>query len=114
MAELLLITPARDEAAHLEPRSAPWPRRPQRPDLWLIVDDGSTTRPRNPCASRQRMPFLRVLQAPQNAAANEDRLALAAEARAFNWAMGSLDPQRYTTSASSTPTSSCPRSTSSG
>jgi poly-beta-1,6-N-acetyl-D-glucosamine synthase len=39
---LLLITPARDEAAHLEMtiRAVAAPSRP--PDLWLIVDDGST------------------------------------------------------------------------
>ncbi len=39
---------------------------------------------------------------------------MAAEARAFNWALGTSTSTTTPTSASSTPTSSCPPSTSSG
>ncbi len=43
----------------------------QRPDLWLIVDDGSTdATPEILARAASELPFLRVLQAPRNAAAN--------------------------------------------
>ena len=42
MAALLLITPARDEAAHLERTIRAVAAQTRAPDLWLIVDDGST------------------------------------------------------------------------
>jgi glycosyltransferase involved in cell wall biosynthesis len=97
MAELLLITPARDEAAHLERTIRAVAAQTQRPDLWLIVDDGSTdATPEILARAAGELPFLRVLQAPRNAAANPDRLAAAAEARAFNWALESLDLNDYT------------------
>ena len=97
MAELLLITPARDEAAHLERTIRAVAAQTQRPDLWLIVDDGSTdATPEILSRAAAELPFLRVLQAPQEAAASSDRLALAAEARAFNWALDSLNLDDYT------------------
>ena len=97
MAELLLITPARDEAAHLERTIRAVAAQTQRPDLWLIVDDGSTdATPEILARAASKLPFLRVLQAPQGKVANPDRLVVAAEARAFNWALGSLDLDDYT------------------
>lgn len=97
MAELLLITPARDEAIHLERTIRAVAAQTRRPDLWLIVDDGSTdSTPAILDRATNELPFVRVLQAPQNAAANPDRLAVAAEARAFNWALGSVDLDDYT------------------
>jgi glycosyltransferase involved in cell wall biosynthesis len=97
MAELLLITPARDEAVHLERTIRAVAAQTRRPDLWLIVDDGSTdTTPEVLARAESELPFLRVLQAPQGTAANPDRLAVAAEARAFNWALGSLSLDDYT------------------
>lgn len=97
MAELLLITPARDEATHLERTIRAVAAQTQRPDLWLIVDDGSTdATPDILARAASELPFLRVLHAPQGTAANPDRLAMAAEARAFNWALDSLDLDDYT------------------
>ncbi len=97
MAELLLITPARDEAVHLERTIRAVAAQTQRPDLWLIVDDGSTdATPAILARAATELPFLRVLQAPQGAAVGSDRLATAAEARAFNWALDGLDLDDYT------------------
>src|SRR4051794_28159569 len=97
MAELLLITPARDEAAHLERTIRAVAAQTQRPDLWLIVDDDSTdATPEILARAAGELPFLRALRAPRNTAANTDRLAVAAEARAFNWGLESLDLDDYT------------------
>ncbi|MDX6609094.1 MAG: hypothetical protein QOF85_1019 [Solirubrobacterales bacterium] len=97
MAELLLITPARDEAAHLERTIRAVAAQTQRPDLWLIVDDGSTdATPEILSRAAAELPFLRVLRAPQDEGGGPDRLAVAAEARAFNWALGTLDLNDYT------------------
>ncbi len=97
MAELLLITPARDEAAHLERTIRAVAAQTQRPDLWLIVDDGSTdATPEILARAAAELPFLRVLQAPQHEDSSGDRLALAAEARAFNWALAEVELADYT------------------
>ncbi|HWA54049.1 MAG TPA: glycosyltransferase family 2 protein [Solirubrobacterales bacterium] len=97
MAELLLITPARDEAAHLERTIRAVAAQTQRPDLWLIVDDGSTdATPEILARAAAELPFLRVVQAPQHDEHGGDRLALAAEARAFNWALAQVDLGDYT------------------
>jgi poly-beta-1,6-N-acetyl-D-glucosamine synthase len=62
MAELLLITPARDEAAHLERTIRAVAAQTQRPDLWLIVDDGSTdATPEILAHAAAELPFLRVV-----------------------------------------------------
>jgi len=97
MAELLLITPARDEAAHLERTIRSVATQTQRPDLWLIVDDGSTdATPEILARAAAELPFVRVLRAPQHDEGAPDRLAVAAEARAFNWALARLDLADYT------------------
>jgi glycosyltransferase involved in cell wall biosynthesis len=97
MAELLLVTPARDEAAHLERTIRSVAAQTQRPDLWLIVDDGSTdATPEILVRAAEELPFLRVLRAPPHAGDSADRLAVAAEARAFNWALGTIDLDDYT------------------
>jgi glycosyltransferase involved in cell wall biosynthesis len=93
MPRLLLITPARDEAAHLERTIRAVAAQTRHPDLWLIVDDGSTdATPRILGRWASELPFLRVLQAPpRDGEEGVDRLALAAEARAFNWALAGID-----------------------
>lgn len=97
MAELLLVTPARDEAAHLERTIRAVAAQTRRPDLWLIVDDGSTdATPEILARAASELPFLRVLRAPQHDNAAGDRLAVAAEARAFNWALADVELADYT------------------
>jgi poly-beta-1,6-N-acetyl-D-glucosamine synthase len=98
VARLLLITPARDEAAHLERTIRAVTAQTRTPDLWLIVDDGSSdATPRILERWAAKLPFVRVLRAPaQNDGVDTDRLALAAEARAFNWALGCVELDRFT------------------
>jgi glycosyltransferase involved in cell wall biosynthesis len=95
---LLLITPARDEAAHLETTIRAMREQTRPPDFWLIVDDGSSDEtPRILARAAAELPFLEVLRAPaQERHSSADGLALAAEARAFNTALASLDAAEFT------------------
>jgi glycosyltransferase involved in cell wall biosynthesis len=98
MARLLLVTPARNEAVHLERTIEAVAAQTRPPDLWLIVDDGSSdATPEILERWAAQLPFLRVLRAPQrDDEAGGDRLALAAEARAFNWALGCVEVDEFT------------------
>ncbi|MGN6257810.1 MAG: glycosyltransferase [Solirubrobacterales bacterium] len=98
MPRLLLITPARDEADHLETTIRAVAAQSRPPDLWLIVDDGSTDgTPQLLQRLAREVPFLKVLQAPpRQRPAGEDGLALAAEAIAFNAALASVDVADFT------------------
>lgn len=98
MQRLLLITPARDEAAHLETTIRAMREQTRPPDLWLIVDDGSSDEtPRILERAAAEFPFLEVLRTPGAACrSNADGLALAAEARAFNTALASVDANDFT------------------
>jgi len=98
MARLLLITPVRDEAAHLERAVRAVAAQTRTPDLWLIVDDGSVDEtPRLLERLAAEIPFLEVRRAPaRRARPDEDGLALAAEAVAFNAALRSVDLDGFT------------------
>jgi len=98
MARLLLITPARNEAAHLERTIRAVAAQTRRPDLWLVVDDGSDDgTPQLVARLAEEIPFLELRQAPsRHAVAEEDGLALAAEAIAFNAALENLDLAGFT------------------
>ena len=95
---LLLITPARNEAAHIVRTARAVQAQTRPPDLWLVVDDGSDDE--TPELLRRldaEIPFLRVLAAPPgHTKTGRDRLALAAEARAFNWALSQVELDGYT------------------
>lgn len=90
---LLLITPARNEAAHIVRTARAVEAQTRPPDLWLVVDDGSDDA--TPDLLRRlaaEIPFLRVITTPRgHTKAGPDRLALAAEARAFNWALQQVE-----------------------
>jgi glycosyltransferase involved in cell wall biosynthesis len=98
VSRVLLITPARDEAAYLEKTIRGVMAQSRTPDLWLIVDDGSTdATPRILARFAAEAPFLRILQAPaQVSRPGEDRLTIAAEARAFNAALATVDLSEFT------------------
>ena len=93
MSRVLLITPARDEAAHLETTIRAMAAQSRTPDLWLIVDDGSSDQtPHILERFAAELPFLKTLRAPRHAESRgTDGLAIAAEARAFNAALASVD-----------------------
>jgi hypothetical protein len=95
---LLLITPVRNEAAHIVRTARAVAAQTRPPDLWLVADDGSDDA--TPDLLRQlaaEIPCLRVITMPRgHTKAGPDRLALAAEARAFNWALSQVDLSDYT------------------
>jgi poly-beta-1,6-N-acetyl-D-glucosamine synthase len=98
MAErLLLITPAWNEASHLERTARAIAAQSRRPDLWLIVDDGSDDGSAEILARLEgEIEFLKVLPGPrQDLEESDDRLAIAAEARAFNSALDTVDVDSY-------------------
>jgi hypothetical protein len=88
----------RNEAKHIVRTARALAAQTRRPDLWLVVDDGSDDEtPRLLRELAAELPFMRVLSAPpRRTAVGPDRLALAAEARAFNWALGTVDASSYT------------------
>jgi glycosyltransferase involved in cell wall biosynthesis len=91
MERLLLITPCRDEADHLERTLASVAGQTRPPDLWLIVDDGSTdATPEILTRWAARLPCLELMRTRRHHRREGDGLAEAAEAAAFNQALGSV------------------------
>jgi GT2 family glycosyltransferase len=96
---LLLISPVRNEEAYLELIANAVAAQTRPPDLWIIVDDGSTDRtPQILEELIARIDFLRVLDTSKlpKIGAVPDRLATAAEARAFNLGLNSVDWEGFT------------------
>ncbi len=83
---LLVISPVRNEAAHLERTALAMAAQTRPPDEWVIVDDGSDDGTAELLASLQPdLPFMRVVSPTDELDPGEvDRLALAAAPRAFN------------------------------
>ena len=96
---LLLISPVRNEEAHIELIADAVAGQTRPPDLWLVVDDGSTDRTPEILADlMRRIEFLQVLNTadlPPVGPVN-DRLATAAEARAFNLGLNSVAWESFT------------------
>lgn len=96
---LLLISPVRNEEAYLELVADAVAAQTRPPDLWIVVDDGSTDRtPQILAELTQRIDFLRVLDTSKlpKIGAVPDRLATAAEARAFNLGLNSVSWEDFT------------------
>ena len=96
--KLLIISPVRNEADHLElvARSMAGQTRP--PDAWLLVDDhsddGTLDLARRLAAE---FPFISVVEAPDFPLADpRDRLASAAAPRTFNAGLATVDWHAYT------------------
>ncbi len=96
---LLIVSPVRNEAAHLERVARALAAQSRQPDRWLLVDDGSTDGTFE-LAERlaAEIPFMEVMQAPAAPplADPRDRLASAAAPRTFNAGLESLDWRAYT------------------
>jgi poly-beta-1,6-N-acetyl-D-glucosamine synthase len=95
---LLIISPVRNEAAHLELVARGVERQSRPPDTWLVVDDGSddgTAELMRELAAR--IPYMQVLSTPPGYTSDDgDRHAVAAAPRAFNWGLRSTDWRRFT------------------
>jgi glycosyltransferase involved in cell wall biosynthesis len=83
---LLVVSPVRNEAAHLERVVAAMAAQTRPPEEWVVVDDGSDDGTGELLESlAPAVPFMRVVAAEEWVEpAAVDRLALAAAPRAFN------------------------------
>ena len=95
---VLLVSPVRNEAGQIERVAAAVAAQSMPPDLWLVIDDGSTDGTLELLRRlEQEIPFLRVLEATRREDhAVADRLATAAEARAFNQALATVTLEKFT------------------
>jgi poly-beta-1,6-N-acetyl-D-glucosamine synthase len=96
--KLLIISPVRNEADHLEQVARSLERQTRPPDAWLLVDDHSED---GTLELAQRLaaeiPFISVVQAPEFEPVDpRDRLASAAAPRTFNAGLATVDWRAYT------------------
>lgn len=95
---VLLVSPVRNEAAHIERVVAAVAGQTRPPDGWIVVDDGSTDGTSEILrALEEQVSFMRVLQTPDGyTTAGADRLAAAAAPRAFNLGLHSVSWRAFT------------------
>ena len=94
---ILIVSPVRNEADHIERVAAAVAAQTAPPSTWLVLDDGSDDG--TPDLLRQlesRVPAMRVVAPPRDGAEKaRDRLAIAAPPRAFNRALATVDWRDY-------------------
>lgn len=95
---LLVISPVHNEAAHIEQVALAIGAQTRLPDAWVIVDDASTDATRAMLDRlAPRLPFMTIIDTTATLADDvKDRLAEAAEARAFNVGVRGVDCDRFT------------------
>lgn len=98
MKRVLLISPVRDEAQHVDAVVAGVESQTRPPDLWIVVDDGSSDGTRERLeAHAARLPYLRVVSTPAGYTSDDgDRLAAAAPDRAWNFGLRQVEPSEFT------------------
>jgi hypothetical protein len=93
---LLIVTPARDEGRHLRAVVEAMIAQERRPDLWVVVDDGSTDDSMAILDGvRHVAPFMRVARTPPRGDGAEDRLASGAAPRAFNVGLAAFGGESF-------------------
>jgi poly-beta-1,6-N-acetyl-D-glucosamine synthase len=99
---LLLISPVRNEQAHLERVAEAVVAQTRPPDLWIVVDDASTDRtPEILERLSERVGFLTVVKTSADTERSQDgsvkdRLATAAAPRTFNRGLTSVAWESFT------------------
>jgi biofilm PGA synthesis N-glycosyltransferase PgaC len=87
--QLLIVSPVRNEGAHIARVARALAAQERRPARWIAIDDGSSDDTFEQLAGlREELSFLTVLRAPAQASGARDRLAEAVEIRNFNIALG--------------------------
>lgn len=94
---LLVVSPIYNEGEHLDRTAIAVAAQQRPPDRWVIVDDGSRDGTLEIARRWEReLPYLTVVQAPALRLAGGDGLALARDARAFNFGLAVADWRQYT------------------
>jgi len=96
---LLVVSPVRNEAAHIERVARALAAQTRRPDSWIVVDDWSTDEtPAILARLADELDFMSVMRSPPPLGddAPRDRLVVAAEARAFNAGLNSVQREAFT------------------
>jgi biofilm PGA synthesis N-glycosyltransferase PgaC len=95
---ILIISPVRNEAAHIERVVRAVAAQELTPALWIVIDDGSDDATLEVLRRLEpEVPFLTVIAGVgHDLAAGPDRLARAAEVRNFNRGLAGVDWQSYT------------------
>ena len=95
-ASVLLLTPAHNEARFVDALVDGVVAQARLPDRWVIVDDGSTD---GTFAAFERrvagLEWVTLLRREPPAVRARDPLAVAADARALNWALAQIDWRAY-------------------
>jgi glycosyltransferase involved in cell wall biosynthesis len=94
---ILIVTPARNEAAHIERVVRAVAAQSLLPACWIVVDDRSTDDTLARLRALERdVAFMDVVQAPELGGDTRDRLAVAAEVRSFDAGLAHARTQDYT------------------
>jgi hypothetical protein len=86
---MLIITPTRNEAGHIEGVARALAAQTRPPALWVVVNDNSTDATGEIAAClAEELDFMRVVSTPPDfTVKSSDRLAVAAAPRAFNFGL---------------------------
>jgi hypothetical protein len=98
-ARVLIVSPVRNEAAHIERVARALAAQELAPARWIVVDDHSTDDTLDVLRALEReIPFMTVMQAPPQARVPNarDRLAMAAAPRTFNVGLATVNWRDYT------------------
>jgi glycosyltransferase involved in cell wall biosynthesis len=99
MQRLAIITPVFNESVHIDRVAAAMAAQTRRPDVWLVIDDGSTDETLERLRKwESELDFMRVMSSTDDADFDPaaDRLAIALEAQAFNRALATLELSAFT------------------